>query len=422
MEIRLNRAENIDIRVTTPPSKSYTHRALIAAGLAEGESIISRPLSSTDTLVTSTGLWRMGVGLEWEEDRVTVIGSGGKLECGQFPELDMGDSGTSFRLLTSVALLCGSPMLLTGSRRMKERPVGALVNALNQLGGRIRYLEKTGYPPIMVDGNLSGGVVSVDSKVSSQFASSILLAAPCADAAVELRILPGVVSQSYLDITADVMGQFGAILSRDGYQRFRVEPGRYQARSYRVEGDYSSASYFFALAAVCGGKVEVDNLSPRSVQGDRYFLDALAGMGCTVSWSGDRVTLESDRELSGIEIDMSAAPDTVQTLCMVAAFAKTPSRISGIAHLKYKESDRISAILKILRSLGGDVTLERDGVIVIRPAPLHGGIIDPANDHRTAMSGAVFGLGIGGVTITGAECVSKSFPGFWEILSKAGLV
>jgi 3-phosphoshikimate 1-carboxyvinyltransferase len=421
MEIRLNRAENIDIRVTAPPSKSFTHRALVAAGLADGESVISRPLSSTDTLVTSTGLWRMGVGLEWEEDRVTIAGSGGKLECGQFPELDMGDSGTSFRLLTSVALLCSSPVLLTGSRRMKERPVGALVDALNQLGGRIRYLEKTGYPPILVDGTLSGGFVSVDSKVSSQFASSILLAAPCADAPVELQIPPGAVSRSYLDITTDVMAQFGAVLSRDGYQRYRVEPVPYQPRSYRVEGDYSSASYFFAMAAVCGGRVEVENLSPRSVQGDRLFLDALEHMGCTVTWSGNRVVLASDRELSGIEIDMSAAPDTVQTLCMVAAFAKTPTRITGIAHLKFKESDRIAAILKILRSLGGDVTLERDGAIVIRPALLHGGVIDPGNDHRTAMSGAVLALGIGEVTITGAECVSKSFPGFWEILSKEGL-
>jgi 3-phosphoshikimate 1-carboxyvinyltransferase len=421
MDIRLKRAENVDLKVSAPPSKSYTHRALIAAGLASGESVIERPLSSTDTLVTSTGLWRMGVGLEWEEGRVMVIGSGGKLECGNFPELDMGDSGTSFRLLTSVALLCTSPVLLTGSPRMKERPVGPLVEALNLIGGRIRYLEKAGYPPILVDGNLSGGAVSIDSKVSSQFASSILLAAPCADAALELRILPGGVSLSYLDITADIMGKFGADLSRDGYQRFRVEPVRYRARSYRVEGDYSSASYFFATAAVCGGRVEVENLSPNSVQGDRYFLDVLADMGCTVSWSGDRVVLESDRNLSGIETDMSAAPDTVQTLCSVAAFAKTPSRITGIAHLKYKESDRISAILKILRSLGGDVTLERDGAIVIRPAPLHGGVIDPGKDHRTAMSGAVLGLGIGAVTITGAECVSKSFPGFWEILSRTGL-
>jgi 3-phosphoshikimate 1-carboxyvinyltransferase len=421
MEIRLKRAENIDIMVTAPPSKSYTHRALIAAGLAQGESIIERPLSSSDTMVTSTGLWRMGVGIEWEEDRVTIIGSGGKLECGRFPELDMGDSGTSFRLLTSVVLLCETPVLLTGSRRMKERPVGPLVDALNQLGGRIRYSEKTGYPPLLVDGSFYGGVVAVDSHVSSQFASSILLAAPYAVSPVELMILPGMVSRSYLDVTADVMKRFGARLYRDGYRQFGVEPGLYRASAYTVEGDYSSASYFFAIAAVCGGRVVVGNLSSRSVQGDRYFIDALEMMGCTVSWPVDRVILESDQQLSGIDIDMSAAPDTVQTLCMVAAFAETPSYISGISHLRFKESDRIRAIQDNLRALGGDATLD-DDVIVVRPAPLHGGVIDPAGDHRTAMSGAVLGLGVGDVTIQGAECVSKSFPGFWEILSKAGLV
>jgi 3-phosphoshikimate 1-carboxyvinyltransferase len=420
MEIRLKKAEDIDIRVAAPPSKSYTHRALVAAGLADGESIIRQPLSSTDTLVTSTGLWRMGAGIEWEKDRVIVIGSGGRLECDTLPELDMLDSGTSFRLLTSVALLCTKPVLLTGSSRMKERPVGPLVDALNMLGGEIRYLEKPGYPPLLINGSLSGGVVSVESHISSQFASSILLAAPYARSSVSLTISPGLVSGAYLDITTDIMEQFGARLSRDGYRTFIVHPGSYQARTYTVEGDYSSASYFFAIAAVCGGRVTVDNLSSRSVQGDRFFLDALEKMGCTVSWLDDRVILESERELSGIVIDMSGSPDTVQTLCMVAAFATTPSRISGISHLRFKESDRIEAIRKTLRALGGDVSLDGDS-LVIRPVPLHGGVVDAGGDHRTAMSGAVLGLGTGDVLISGAEYVNKSFPGFWEILSKAGL-
>jgi 3-phosphoshikimate 1-carboxyvinyltransferase len=422
MEIRLKRAENVDIRVTAPPSKSYTHRALVAAGLAEGESTIEHPLSSTDTLVTSTGLWRMGVGLEWDKDQVTVIGSGGRLECGSFSELDMGDSGTSFRLLTSVALLCGRPVILTGSKRMQERPVGPLVDALNRLGGRIRYPGKTGYPPLLVAGRLSGGTVAVDSHVSSQFASSILLTAPCADSPVELDIMAGLVSQSYLDVTADIMEQFGARFSRDGYTRFRVGTGRYRACRCTVEGDYSSASYFFAIAGVCGGRVEVGNLPSRSVQGDRRFLDALERMGCSVSRHEDRVVLTSDRILTGIDIDMSSAPDTVQTLCVVAAFASTPSTISGISHLKHKESDRLQAVRNTIGSLGGKVSFRGDDAIVIHPAPLHGGVIDPGGDHRTAMSAAVLGFGIGDVVIHDAECVSKSYPGFWEALSGAGLL
>lgn len=422
MEIRLKRSENVDIRVTAPPSKSYTHRALVAAGLAEGESTIERPLSSTDTLITSTGLWRMGVGLEWDKDQVTVIGSGGRLECGSFPELDMGDSGTSFRLLTSVALLCKKPVILTGSKRMQERPVGPLVDALNQLGGRIRYPGKTGYPPLLVEGNLSGGTAAVDSRVSSQFASSILLAAPCADSPVELDIASGLVSRSYLDVTADIMEKFGARLSRDGYIRFRVGTGRYRACRCRVEGDYSSASYFFAIAAVCCGRAEVKNLPSRSVQGDRFFLDALERMGCRVTCHEDRVVLTSDRRLAGIDIDMSSAPDTVQTLCVVAAFASTPSTVSGISHLKHKESDRLQAIRDTIGALGGKVSFRGDDTLVVHPAPLHGGVIDPGGDHRTAMSAAVLGLGVGDVVIRDAECVSKSFPGFWEALSEAGLL
>jgi 3-phosphoshikimate 1-carboxyvinyltransferase len=421
MEVCLKKAVDIDIRVTAPPSKSYTHRALVAAGLADGESRIRNPLSSTDTMVTSTGLFRMGVGIEWGPDQVTVIGSGGRLECGTLPELDMLDSGTSFRLLTSVALLCPQPILLTGSSRMKERPVGPLVDALNTLGGMIRYLEKPGFPPLLIDGGLTGGFVSVESRLSSQFASSILITAPYAKIPVDLAIIPGLVSRAYLDITIDIMEQFGAMVSRDEYRRFRVEPGTYYAKTYTVEGDYSSASYIFAITAVCGGRATVDNLSSRSVQGDRFFLNAMESMGCTVTWLNDRVILESDQTLSGIDIDMSGAPDTVQTLSMVAAFAASPSRIRGISHLKFKESDRIAAVRKSLRALGGDVSFEGDS-IVIHPVPLHGGVIDAGGDHRTAMSGAVLGLGVGNVIVTGAECVSKSFPGFWEILSKAGLI
>ncbi|MDD1634603.1 MAG: 3-phosphoshikimate 1-carboxyvinyltransferase, partial [Methanomicrobiales archaeon] len=196
----------------------------------------------------------------------------------------------------------------------------------------------------------------------------------------------------------------------------------YCGRTYRVEGDYSSASYFFAIAAVCGGRVRISSLTPGSVQGDRQFLDALAAMGCRVSCSDDCIMLESDGSLEGIEMDLSNSPDTVQTLCMVAACARSPSRFWGISHLKFKESNRILAILATLQQLGGNVMAEKDGSITIRPAPLHGGRIDPAGDHRTAMSAAVLGLAIGGVTVMDAGCVSKSFPEFWDILQQERLV
>ncbi|MDD1706855.1 MAG: 3-phosphoshikimate 1-carboxyvinyltransferase [Methanoregulaceae archaeon] len=423
MDIRLRKTETINIRVYAPPSKSYTHRALVAGALAEGTSRLERPLKSTDTSTTAAGLELMGIPIDREGDQIVIQGLGGELKCRKFSDIPAGDSGTSFRLLTSVALLCRCPVIMTGSPRMKERPVKGLVSALNQIGGKIHYLENTGFPPLLIDGTLVGGKTRVESKVSSQFASSILLSAPYAESAVELEISPDAVSRSYLDVTCDIMTAFGAQVSRQGYERFTVDPGhRYTARSYRVEGDYSSASYFFAMAAVCGGRAVVDNLVPGSVQGDRAFLDALATMGCRVSTSGTTVTVESNGSLTGIEIDMSGSPDSVQTLCMVAACARSPSRLTGISHLKYKESNRILAIMKILQSLGGNIVTESDGTIVIRPTPLHGGIIHAENDHRTAMSAAVLGLAIGDIIIIGAECVSKSFPEFWKILHEAGLI
>jgi 3-phosphoshikimate 1-carboxyvinyltransferase len=422
MNITLEKAGPLDIRVTAPPSKSYTHRALIAAALAEGESIIERPLRSGDTVITASALQQWGVPLVWEGDQISVSGTCGKPACEEYSILDMGDSGTSLRLLTTVALLCRGPVVITGSPRMKERPVEGLVSALNTIGGVIQYLEAAGFPPFLVTGTLLGGKVRVDSTISSQFASSLLLSAPYAESGIELLIPAGAVSRSYLDVTIDVMQAFGVMVEREGYSRFIVQPGKgYRGRKYHVEGDYSSASYFFAMAAVCGGRARVSSLAPASVQGDRQFLDALAAMGCRVSSAGDCIMLESDGTLEGIEMDLSSSPDTVQTLCMVAACARSPSRFTGISHLKFKESDRILAILKIIRALGGNVSVEKDGSISIMPAPLHGGTIDPAGDHRTAMSAAVLGLAVGGVTVMDAGCVSKSFPEFWDILHKEGL-
>jgi 3-phosphoshikimate 1-carboxyvinyltransferase len=299
---------------------------------------------------------------------------------------------------------------------MRERPIGPLAKALPILGGKVDFLDMPGYPPVRVSGRLVGGRVEIDGSMSSQFISSILIAAPYARNEVEVIIPAPPASASYLDITLDVMQAFGARVKRNGYERFVVSTAeRYKGREYAVEGDYSSASYFFAIAAICGGRVTVDNLVPGSVQGDRRFPGALAAMGCSVTYGKDSVTVERSGVLHGISCDMSSSPDTVQTLCMVAALCTSPTTITGISHLKFKESDRINGTAERLRALGGDVTVG-DDFITIRPAPLHGGTIDPANDHRTAMSFAVLGLGIGGITITDAACVNKSFPGFWESL------
>jgi 3-phosphoshikimate 1-carboxyvinyltransferase len=417
MIIVVRRHGMVDAKVTAPPSKSYTHRALLTGSLGNGTTTILNPLYAEDTRLTIQALRALGSAITAEKDRIIIQGN-----CGMFPTkettfLDLDNSGTSLRLLTSLALLCRKPVILTGSQRMQERPIGPLASALRCIGGSVDYVKKEGYPPVRVSGRLIGGRVVVDGTISSQFISSILLVAPYAETGVELIIPSPPSSQSYLDITLEVMQAFGAEIKREGYAWFFVHNSRqYQGMTYAVEGDYSSASYFFALAAVCGGRVTVKNLNPDSVQGDRRFPDALKLMGCTVTYSRDAVTVERTGDLNGITIDMSSSPDTVQTLCMVAAMAKTPSTITGISHLKFKESDRITGTAERLRALGGDVEVEDDR-ITIRPSPLHGALIDPGNDHRTAMSFAVLGMGIGGVTITHAECVNKSFPEFWDILA-----
>ncbi|MDD4254739.1 MAG: 3-phosphoshikimate 1-carboxyvinyltransferase [Methanofollis sp.] len=421
MEVTLSRRRGVDVTVTAPPSKSLTHRALVTAALAEGESRILGPLRSGDTARTREGLAALGVGTTDDGDDVLVRGCGGVLPLEGPVTVDAGDSGTSLRFLAGLATLSPWPVTLTGSLRMQERPVGPLGDAIAALGGSVAYEKKPGCPPVTVTGPVRGGAAAMRGDVSSQFISALLIAAPCYAEGLDLSLTTPPVSASYLDLTAAVMGAFGVPVERGGEDRFIVRPGLYRGRPYSVEGDWSSASYFFAIAAVCGGRVAVRNLDLSSLQGDRLFLDALVRMGCRVRAAENTVILESDGDLDGITIDMAASPDTVQTLAAVAAFARGPTTIAGISHLRYKESDRVAAVVRVLRGLGSRVAVEEDA-LTITPTPLWGGVVDPANDHRTAMSAAVIGLGAGNVKILHAECVDKSFPGFWDSLQGAGLL
>jgi 3-phosphoshikimate 1-carboxyvinyltransferase len=422
MIINVSRIGPVDATFEAPPSKSYTHRALIAAALASGRSRIMAPLRAIDTEATTRGLESLGVPVEWSSGEITVTGCGGTFPVSGEVTIDCENSGTTLRLLTSTALIAPHPVVLTGSARMLERPVGPLADALRALGADIAFMARPGFPPIRISGRLRGGKAEVDGSMSSQFISSILMAAPYADEDVELTLPAPPASRSYLDVTVDVMLRFGARLERRGYDWFRVKSGAaYRGRNYRIEGDYSSASYLFAVAAVCGGRVTVTGLSPTSVQGDRRFLTALEAMGCHVTTGADVVAVERAGDLSGIDIDMSSSPDTVQTLAAVAATASSPTTIRGIAHLQYKESDRVRVTAEILRRMGAEVQVAENS-LTITPAPLHGVLVDPRDDHRTAMAFAVLGFAVGGVAIRDPGCVEKSFPGFWEALYGEGLL
>jgi 3-phosphoshikimate 1-carboxyvinyltransferase len=423
LNIRLPRLEGVDLRFTAPPSKSGTHRALIAASLASGgRSAISGPLRSEDTLCTRAGLERMGVGMADTGEIILIEGAGCILDGGEENvTIDCRNSGTTLRLLTSIALLHRHPVTLTGSARMQERPVGPLADALRTIGGKVTYQKKDGYPPLTVSGTLLGGPVTIDAGISSQFVSSVMMAAPCASEPVEITLRGQEVSRSYLDMTADVMERFGAGLTRADDGSMVIANGGYRAQDYRVEGDYSSASYFFAMAAVCGGRVTVENLNPSSLQGDRRMLAILSEMGCSVSAGGNEVTVERDGPLTGLSLKMEQTPDIIQTVAAVACFAATPTTIEGTANLRFKESDRVAAIRAVCGSAGAAVDIGEDGITIHPGSRPGGGVLDPADDHRTAMSAAVVALGRGDVTITGAECVAKSFPGFWDALREAGI-
>jgi len=421
VNVRLPRLEQIDLGFKAPASKSGTHRALIAASLASGGcSEISRPLKAEDTLCTRAGLGRMGVRMIDREENIRVEGAGCTLDSGEgHVTLDCRNSGTTLRLLTSVSLLHRSPVTLTGSARMQERPIGPLADALRTIGAEVVYGKKEGFPPFTVSGTLLGGHVAIDAGISSQFVSSVMMAAPCACEPVEITLHGQEVSRSYLDMTADVMATFGAGVTRGDDGRIIIENRGYRAHDYRVEGDYSSVSYFFAIAAVCGGRVTVANLNPSSLQGDRRMLAILTDMGCSVSVRGDEVTVGRDGPLSGISLHMEQTPDIIQTVAAVACFAGTPTTIEGTANLRFKETDRVAAIAAVCECGGASVDIGEDFIAIHPGSRQGGGVLDPEDDHRTAMSAAVVALGRGDVTITGAECVRKSFPGFWDALREA---
>ena len=404
--------ENLDTAVRIPGSKSITHRYLIMAALAEGRSQLRNPLWCDDTRYTAMALESLGAQITYSPDVAEVTGTGGKLDHPSEP-IFLDNAGTSMRLLTAVACLARGDCILTGSDRMHSRPIGELLAGLRPLGGVVESMEESGYPPVLIHGNgLKGGRTLVDASRSSQFVSAILLAAPYASNPVEIGI-QGLVSRPYVDITLDGMSRFGAVASWLDDETLRVEaPGQYQPGNYEVEGDCSSASYFWAAAAITGGKITTLNIVRHSQQGDLAFLELLSQMGCRVEWHDHGVTVSGGR-LRGIEVDMRDMPDMVPTLAVTAAFAEGLTVISNVGHLRIKESDRLQAVTEGLQRLDVQVDEGHDSLTIRGGSPV-GALIDPHNDHRIAMSFAIAGLVARGVGIEDETCVDKSFPEFWD--------
>jgi len=342
--------------VRIPSSKSITHRAIIAASLADGKSVLRDFLECEDTRHTINAMREIGVKISVEGNNLRIQGTGGELDTGSTKkELYLGNSGTSLRLLLSVVALCRGKFFITGIERMLSRPVGPLVSALNQLGVDASCVEGNGCPPVLIKAKgIPGGRIFVEGGQSSQFVSSLLLSGPYADTDMEIGITGELVSKPYVDITCDVMEQFGVHVEQDNYSSFKVFSGkRYRAKDFTIQGDASSASYFWAAAAVTGGTITTGNIHPYATrQGDIKFLEILERTGCLIERKSDRVVVHG-RALSGIEVNMSAMPDLAPTLAAIALFAKGKTIIRNVPHLRHKESDRLHAVALEWNRLGG---------------------------------------------------------------------
>ncbi|MCF8055482.1 MAG: 3-phosphoshikimate 1-carboxyvinyltransferase [Desulfocapsa sp.] len=412
---------SVDVTIAVPGSKSLTQRALIAAALADGTSRLLGPLASEDTSYTSKALEQMGIKVERGEDVWIVHGSGGILET-PAGEIFLGNNGTATRFLTSVAALGQGAFRIDGEERMRERPIGPLMEALQGWGVDITSVRGTGCPPLQLNSNgLSGGATVLPEGKSSQYLSSLLLVAPYAREATTLEVRGEVLSKPYVAMTLSVMSDFGVSPEcNEDFTFFSIPRGKYRAMDYEIEGDASNASYFWAAAAITGGRVTVSNVPVPSLQGDAGLVPLLARMGCEISCDGGGITLQGRERLEGITVDMGDMPDVVPTLAVVAAFAHGKTVINNIAHLRIKECDRLTATLTELAKMGARVE-EGDDFMVIHGdggKSLHGAEIETYKDHRMAMSFAVTGLRVAGVQITGEGCVAKSFPDFWERFEK----
>jgi 3-phosphoshikimate 1-carboxyvinyltransferase len=398
------------------PSKSLTHRGLVAAALADGRSAILNPLDADDTRVTLAGLRQLGLRVECSANAWTVEGTGTEIPGGG--ALQLADSGTSMRFLLALAALGREPSTLDGSPRLRERPVDELVHAIGQLGGRVEATPGGGGLPVRTGGvRPVGGSVTVPAGRSSQFASALLLVGSRLDRGLDLTLDPPAVSLPYVELTVGVLEAFGVGIERTDALRWRVRPGTYAAREFRVEGDHSSASYFLAAPAIVGGRVRMEGLHPDSAQADARLGELMAGAGCDVSAGEDWVEVRGGRRYVGFDLDMGAAPDLVPTVAVLAMFADGPSVIRGVEHLRIKESDRLETVASNLRRLGC-AAIAIDDRLEIRPdrSGYRGGVIETASDHRMAMSFAVAGLAIEGVVIDDPGCVSKSNADFWSQL------
>jgi 3-phosphoshikimate 1-carboxyvinyltransferase len=406
-------------QITLPGSKSYTQRAMILAALADGDSSLLNPLIAEDTEYLLAALRLLGAGIKIKDGQMTVRGTGGRI-YNPGREIYLGNNGTAMRLLTAMVCLGQGEYILTGAPRLLERPLAPLLSALKALGVKAQSREREGFPPVVIQADgLQGGEVTLRNLESSQYVSSLLISAPLARQDLSLRLEGSIPSLPYIEMTAVLMQQFGVEVERPGSDRYLIRHGQsYRGISCRIEGDVSSASYFFLAAALCRGTIRVEPITPQTLQGDIGFLEVLEKAGSTVV-KGDYWVEVSGGELKpgDLVFDFGEMPDMVPSLAVLAACRPGRTIIRNVAHLRIKESNRLQALARELNRTGVKAEETLDGLSIEGGNP-QGAEIETYDDHRIAMSFAVLGLVAPGMKIKNPDCVQKSFPGFWKELEK----
>ncbi|EMD9041013.1 3-phosphoshikimate 1-carboxyvinyltransferase [Salmonella enterica] len=411
----------VDGAINLPGSKSVSNRALLLAALACGKTVLTNLLDSDDVRHMLNALSALGINYTLSADRTRcdITGNGGPLRASGALELFLGNAGTVMRPLAAALCLGQNEIVLTGEPRMKERPIGHLVDSLSQGGANIDYLEQENYPPLRLRGGFIGGDIEVDGSVSSQFLTALLMTAPLAPEDTIIRVKGELVSKPYIDITLNLMKTFGVEIANHHYQQFVVKGGQqyHSPGRYLVEGDASSASYFLAAGAIKGGTVKVTGIGRKSMQGDIRFADVLEKMGATITWGDDFIACTRG-ELHAVDMDMNHIPDAAMTIATTALFAKGTTTLRNIYNWRVKETDRLFAMATELRKVGAEVEEGHDYIRITPPAKLHHADIGTYNDHRMAMCFSLVALSDTPVTILDPKCTAKTFPDYFEQLAR----
>ena len=432
MILKVKNISEIGGVVKAPPSKSYSHRAVILASLAKGTSKLYDMLYSEDTLASIRVCKALGAQINKTDGYLVVVGTGGKLHNSHGTPIDLANSGTTLRLMTSVSALSDNEVVLTGDESLQTRPMGLLMGALQPLGVAAKSLNGNEKAPILIEPGYLGGETNIYGNVSSQFISSILISSPLSAHGVTLYVLPEFKSKPYVNMTLDIMRKFGVKTLKGYYLKhdncdkefqscrideFKVIKQDYTACDYTVEGDYSSASYLLALIAINGGKARIKNLFRNSKQGDKVILDILQQMGAKVIRGEDYVEIGSNGKIKAIDVDLSNAPDLLITVAVLAAMAEGTTNITGVAHARVKETDRIDTTCRELEKLGCKLVEREDGMSIT--GGITSGVVDSHGDHRLAMAFSLIGLRYD-IEITNGEVFDVSFPNFIESMAELG--